>query len=156
MPHHAQDPRTPGPAPGSTPAPPAPPASPAAPAVLIVDDNPQNLELLEAYFEDSPYAARALSDPSQVLASLHAQRPDAILLDIMMPRVSGFQLCQQIKRDPALRAIPVLMVTALSEVSDAQRAADAGADAFITKPVTKKELLSQVHAALVKSGRVQA
>lgn len=124
--------------------------------MLLIDDNPQNLELLEAYFEDSPYAVHALSDPTQVMPSLLARRPDAILLDIMMPRVSGFQLCQQIKRDPSLRAIPVLMVTALSEVSDAQRAADAGADAFITKPVTKKDLLAQVHAALVKSGRVQA
>ena len=153
MPHHNQDPFTAGPAQGpSTPH----PTHPHLPSVLIVDDNPQNLELLEAYFEDSPYAVHALSDPTQVLASLLARRPDVILLDIMMPHVSGFQLCQQIKRDPALRAIPVLMVTALSEVSDVQRAADAGADAFITKPVTKKDLLAQVHAALVKSGRVQA
>jgi DNA-binding response OmpR family regulator len=73
-----------------------------------------------------------------------------ILLDVMMPRMSGFQVCKKLKGNPATRDISVIMVTALNEVSDVERATDCGADDFLTKPVHKPDLLAKVRAALAK------
>ena len=76
-------------------------------------------------------------------------RPDLILLDVMMPKRSGFEVCQQIKSEPSTRAIMVLMVTALNELGDIERAVQAGTDDFLSKPVNKPELLKRVENMLV-------
>jgi len=116
--------------------------------ILVVDDHEQNLELIQAYLEDVGCGVSAASDGIEALASVEANAPDLIVLDVMMPRMSGFQVCQKIKANPATRDIPVVMVTALSEVGDVERAVEAGADEFLTKPVHKIELVTRVKALL--------
>ncbi|PCI09269.1 two-component system response regulator [bacterium] len=116
--------------------------------VLIVDDNEQNLELLHAYLDELGGDVRVAHDGIEAIESVAANAPDIILLDIMMPRMSGFQVCETLKKDPATRDIPIIMVTALNEVGDVERAVDSGADDFLTKPVNKLELLTRVRSLL--------
>ena len=116
--------------------------------VLVVDDNEQNLELLQAFLEDLPVQIDVARDGQEALDKVGQNPPDLMLLDIMMPKVSGFQVCRQIKADPATRDIQVLMVTALHELADIERAAESGTDDFVSKPVNKLELLTRVRSLL--------
>lgn len=116
--------------------------------VLIVDDNPQNVELLTAFLETLPIQLSTATDGIEALESVAAGHPDLILLDIMMPRMSGYQVCRKLKADPATRDIQILMVTALSELGDVEQAAECGTDDFISKPVNKFELLTRVKSLL--------
>jgi DNA-binding response OmpR family regulator len=118
------------------------------PRLLIAEDNPQGAELLEAYLEAVDADLRTVVDGEATLQAVREWHPDLILLDVMMPRVSGFEVCQRIKADPATRAIAVLMVTALDQPADIERGIDAGTDDFLTKPLNKKELLLRVNALL--------
>jgi CheY-like chemotaxis protein len=112
--------------------------------VLIVDDYPQNVELLSAFLESLPVRIVTAADGVEALEKVAQYNPDLILLDIMMPRMSGFGVCQKLKADPATRDIQILMVTALNELGDIERATDCGTDDFISKPVNKFELLIRV------------
>lgn len=116
--------------------------------VLVVDDNPQILELLEAYLESLPVNVTLAADGEQALAAVEASAPDLILLDIMMPRRSGFEVCRILKNDASYRDIPIVMITALNEVGDMERARECGADDFLSKPVNKIELLARVQNLL--------
>ncbi|MEX0885088.1 MAG: response regulator [Phycisphaeraceae bacterium] len=119
--------------------------------VLIVDDNQQNLELLQAYLEALPCRLFTALDGLEAIAFIEdpAQpAPDLILLDVMMPRMSGFEVCQKLKTDPATRSIPIMMVTALNELGDIERGVEAGTDDFVSKPVNKLELLTRVKSLL--------
>lgn len=116
--------------------------------VLIADDNPQILELLEAYLEPLKLAVRLVGDGEATLAAVEQDTPDLILLDIMMPRRSGYEVCRLLKEDERFRGIPIIMVTALNEPGDLERARECGADDFITKPVNKIELLARVQNLL--------
>jgi two-component system, OmpR family, alkaline phosphatase synthesis response regulator PhoP len=118
------------------------------PRVLIVDDNPQNADLMEAYLSASGYELRTASDGEQTLHEIAAWQPDIVLLDIMMPKMSGFEVCKRLRADPATRDIAVLMVTALDQPSDIERAVEAGTDDFLSKPINKSELLLRVRALL--------
>lgn len=123
-------------------------AQASGPDLLIVDDHEQNLELLEAFLEDLGGTIRTATDGVAALAEVQKQIPDLILLDIMMPRMSGYQCCSKLKADPKTRHVPVIMVTALNEESDQERARECGAEAFISKPVNKAELLERVKKLL--------
>lgn len=117
-------------------------------SILVVDDHEQNLELLQAYLEEIGCAIRTASDGLEAQAEIEAAPPDLVILDVMMPRMSGYQLCQRLKGDPSTRDIPVVMVTALSEVGDVEKAVESGADDFLTKPVYKLELVTRVKSLL--------
>lgn len=116
--------------------------------VLIVDDNEQNVELLQAYLESLPVNIETAYDGVEAIEKVRAINPDLILLDIMMPRMSGFQVCRQLKNDPATRDIQILTVTALNELGDIEQAAECGTDDFVSKPVNKFELLTRVKSLL--------
>jgi len=116
--------------------------------ILVVDDNEQNLELLVAYLETLKCPVVTAVDGIDALEKVAAEDPDLILLDIMMPRMSGFEVCRKIKSDPATRDIPVIMVTALNELTDIERGVDSGTDDFITKPVNRLELTTRVKSLL--------
>ena len=116
--------------------------------VLVVDDNPQNTELVQAYLESLPVEIASAVDGVEAMQVAERFRPDLILLDVMMPRMSGFEVCQKIKSNPALRDTVVIMVTALHEVGDFERAVECGCDDFLTKPVNKLELVTRVRSLL--------
>jgi len=118
------------------------------PVILIVDDNEQNLELLQAYLEDVACETIAAYDGVEALEKVSEIRPDLILLDIMMPKMSGFEVCKRLKNDPKNADIPVIMVTALNEFGDIERGIDSGTDDFLSKPVNKLELLTRVKTML--------
>ena len=120
----------------------------AIPLVLVVDDNQQNRELLQAYLEDVDCRAIPASDGPEALEILDKDPPDLILLDVMMPKMSGFEVCRRIKNDPKTSDIPVIMVTALNEFGDIERGIDSGTDDFLSKPVNKLELLTRVKTLL--------
>ena len=116
--------------------------------VLIVDDNAQNVELLQAFLEALPVKIITASDGVEALEKVKHHNPDLILLDIMMPRMSGFQVCRKLKGDPATKDIQILMVTALNELGDIEQASECGTDDFVSKPVNKFELLTRVKSLL--------
>jgi len=118
------------------------------PTVLVVDDNQQNLELLQAYLEDMDCRTVPAHDGVEALEIIGKDPPDLILLDVMMPKISGFEVCKRIKNDPKTGDIPVIMVTALNEYGDIERAIDSGTDDFLSKPVNKLELLTRVKTML--------
>jgi len=112
--------------------------------ILIADDNSANRELLEAYLVAIDCETELAVDGQDTLAKVAAFQPDLILLDVMMPKLSGFEVCQQIKGNAATSKIMVLMVTALNELGDIERAVKAGTDDFLSKPINKVELLKRV------------
>lgn len=116
--------------------------------ILIADDNQANCELLEAYLAEVDCNIEIANDGQETLEKITSFRPDLILLDIMMPKFSGFEICKQIKEEPQTRSIMVLMVTALNETGDIERAVTAGTDDFLSKPVNKIELLKRVENML--------
>ena len=116
--------------------------------ILIADDNPTNVELMEVYLADVDCQTAVAVDGLDTLEKVTQFQPDLILLDIMMPKLSGFEVCKQIKDDPATRNTMILMVTALNELGDIERAVVAGCDDFLSKPVNKLELLKRVENML--------
>jgi two-component system cell cycle response regulator len=120
----------------------------ASASILLVDDNQQNLELMQAYLESLPCRIAAVNDGAEAVRLIESDAPDLILLDIMMPRMSGFEVCQKVKSNPRTRDTVVIMVTALHEVGDYERAVECGTDDFLTKPVNKLELLTRVRSLL--------
>ncbi len=116
--------------------------------ILIADDNEPNRELLEVYLADVDCEIATAVDGADTLEKVASFEPDIILLDIMMPKLSGFEVCQQLKADSTTRQIMVLMVTALGELGDIERAVEAGTDDFLSKPVNKIELVKRVENML--------
>lgn len=117
--------------------------------ILIADDNAANCELLEAYLIDIDCDVQIAVDGQDTLDKVTSFQPDIILLDVMMPKLNGFEVCKKIKDDPATRHIMILMVTALNESGDIERAVTAGTDDFLSKPVQKIELVKRVQNMLL-------
>ena len=116
--------------------------------ILIADDNQANSELLEAYLVDVDCDLEFAVDGKDTLDKVVSFEPDLILLDIMMPKLSGFEVCQQVKSNPRTRTIMILMITALNELGDIERAVAAGTDDFLCKPVNKLALVRRVEHML--------
>jgi two-component system cell cycle response regulator len=114
--------------------------------VLVVDDVEVNVRLLEAKLSSEYFTVLTASSGSEALALAQSERPDIILLDVMMPEMDGFEACRRLKADPQTAEIPVVMVTALSETADRVRGLQSGADDFLTKPVNDVALFARVRS----------
>jgi CheY-like chemotaxis protein len=120
--------------------------------ILIADDNPANRELLEAYLASIDCVVETSVDGNDTLGKVASFKPDLILLDVMMPKLSGFEVCKKIKGNADTKRTMVLMVTALNELGDIERAVAAGTDDFLSKPVNKIELIKRVEIMLRLKG----
>ena len=116
--------------------------------ILIADDNPTNVELMEAFLADCDYTIAVAVDGQDTLDKTREFQPDLILLDIMMPKLSGFEVCEKLKGDAETKDIMILMITALTERGDIEKAVMAGCDDYLSKPVSKLELLKRVENML--------
>jgi signal transduction histidine kinase len=116
--------------------------------ILIIDDNLQNREVAEGHLVSAGYQAMQAEDGEQGLAMIEEQRPDLILLDVLMPGMDGFETCRQIRMLPVVGDTPVLFLTALGDLGTHKQALDSGADDFLTKPINRTELLIRVRSLL--------
>ena len=116
--------------------------------ILIVEDNQENSDLLVFFLKPKGYDIRTVTDGLQALEAVTADKPDLILLDIMLPRMNGFEVCETLKKDEQTKSIPILMITALRDLKDKIKALEVGADDFITKPFENVELIARVKSLL--------
>jgi len=119
-----------------------------SPRILVVDNDEMSVELLVALLADDYPLISTAADGFEALAKVEPERPDLVLLDIMMPDLDGFEVCRRIKANPATAHIRVLMVTALNAVEDLVRGFEAGANDFITKPINAPALRARVYEQL--------
>ena len=120
--------------------------------VLVVDDTPSNVKLLADILAARGYTALTAATGAQALSVIERDAPDLVLLDVMMPGMSGYDVCRTIRQNPATAMLPVVMVTALDPGEERVKGLDAGADDFLTKPIHQAELLARVRSLLrVKS-----
>lgn len=118
------------------------------PFILIVDDIPANLQLMQTYLTSAGYETKSAKNGEEALERVREHTPDLILLDVMMPKLDGFETCRILKRSQETDFVPIIMVTALNELDDKIKGIEAGADDFITKPFNRLELLARVKSLL--------
>src|SRR5919199_4250952 len=124
------------------------------PTILVVEDEVPLLTLLRYNLEKQGFRVEEAADGQEALLRIAEARPDLVLLDWMLPALSGLEVCRQIRRRPATRDLPIIMVTARTEDQDAVRALDLGADDYITKPFAMEGLLARIRALLRRSGSI--
>ncbi len=122
--------------------------------ILVVDDTPKNVKLLADLLAVNGYDVLTAGSGKEALAKLEAEHPDLMLLDVVMPEMSGYEVCQKIRENPATRLLPVVMVTALDPAEERVKGLDAGADDFLAKPINRPELLARV-SSLLRIKRLQ-
>src|ERR1700686_1533554 len=118
------------------------------PLVLVVEDEPALVTLLRYNLEREGFAVNEAHDGEEALLQLRETKPDAVLLDWMLPRISGLEICRQIRRAPAWRDLPVIMLTARGEEGDRVRGLDSGADDYVVKPFSPGELVARLRAVM--------
>jgi two-component system, OmpR family, alkaline phosphatase synthesis response regulator PhoP len=116
--------------------------------ILIVDDEPNIVTSLEFLMRGRHYEVRTARNGEEALRRAESFRPDLVLLDVMMPQRSGFEVCRKIRENPALREVKILMLTAKGRDPEKNRGLDLGANAYVTKPFSTKELMSTVRGLL--------
>ncbi|MFA5157172.1 MAG: response regulator [Candidatus Omnitrophota bacterium] len=119
--------------------------------ILVIDDNEKNVELLEAILQAAGFEVLKAYNGKQAIEMIGKERPDLLLLDIMMPELDGFQVCELLRKDPQNSGLPVVMVTAKDKESDIVQSLERGADDYIVKPIDKKELLGKIEDMLAKA-----
>ena len=117
-------------------------------SVLIVDDEPNIVVSLEFLLEQAGYRVRVAHDGQEAWEAIERQPPDLVLLDVMLPRLSGFDLCQKIREHPDLQRVRVVMLTAKGREVEVSKGLALGADAYISKPFSTQDLLAQVRTLL--------
>ena len=118
------------------------------PRILIVDDNKVNIELLRAQLKPYNYLLDTALDGEEALLKIAKDPPDMVLLDLMMPKISGYEVCRSIKQNKATQFVPVIVITALQELDDKLKAIELGADDFLVKPFNKLELITRIKSLL--------
>ena len=116
--------------------------------ILIADDEPNIVISLEFLLEHDGYEVQVARDGQEALDAIARQAPDLVLLDVMLPRVSGFDVCQRIRQNPAWAAVRIMMLTAKGREVEMTKGMALGADAYVTKPFSTKDLLAQIRAQL--------
>jgi two-component system phosphate regulon response regulator PhoB len=124
------------------------------PYILIVEDEAPLVTLLRYNLEKQGFRVEDTGDGGEAMARITEVLPDLVLLDWMLPTMSGIELCRQLRRRPATRALPVIMLTARAEEQDAVRGLDTGADDYITKPFSTESLIARIRALLRRAGAV--
>ncbi len=124
------------------------------PRILVIDDDPAICELVSINLEMAGYTVESVNDGVKGQALAVQLQPDLIMLDIMLPRVDGFTICQRLRRDERTTDIPILMLTALGQTQDKVQGLNAGADDYLTKPFEVEEMLARVRALLRRSDRI--
>lgn len=119
--------------------------------IMLVDDDPDITAMLKLLLQVSGYDVRTLYNPAQAMLALHAEKPDLIVVDVMMPNHSGFELCRYIRREPALTKIPIVIYSALGDAATIRTGLEAGADAYLEKTASKQQLLEVISTALAKA-----
>ncbi|MCC6870362.1 MAG: response regulator [Burkholderiales bacterium] len=112
--------------------------------VLIAEDEPHIVESLSFVLQREGFAVVSVLDGEAALRYLRSQAPDLVILDLMLPRMNGFEVLKAVKADPALQAIPVLILTAKGQAHDRRMAEEIGADSFMTKPFSNRDIVAQV------------
>ena len=120
----------------------------AAARIIVIDDVPQNVKLLEQLLSLSGYDVLTASSGAEGLAKIASGNPDLVLLDVVMPQMSGYEVCRSIRANPASALLPVVMVTALDPAEERVKGIEAGADDFLSKPINQPELLARVKSLL--------
>lgn len=118
------------------------------PHILVVEDEAALVELLRYNLEEEGFRVSAAADGEAALAAVAEDKPDLIVLDLMLPLISGLEICRQLRRRPETRGLPIIMLTARGEESDRIRGLDSGADDYVTKPFSPSELVARVRAVL--------
>jgi DNA-binding response OmpR family regulator len=119
--------------------------------VLVVDDDADIRELVAFKLEQAGFEVTAAADGQLGLDAALRGRPDLVLLDLMLPKLSGLEVCRRLREDPATAATPVILLTAKAQEADVQRAFSAGADDYVVKPFSPRELVTKVQAVLARS-----
>jgi two-component system alkaline phosphatase synthesis response regulator PhoP len=121
--------------------------------VLVVEDHQDIADLIRHFLEKAGHAVTSLASGSEGLRHARSTRPDVVILDLMLPGLDGLHVCQALRADPSLSAVPILMLTAKGEEADRVRGLESGADDYVTKPFSPKELVARVAALLRRADR---
>jgi DNA-binding response OmpR family regulator len=120
--------------------------------ILIIDDEPSIVLSLEFLMKREGFEVAVAGDGEGALRTMAERRPDLVILDVMMPKLNGFEVCQRIRADPALRGVRVLMLTAKGGETEMKKGLELGADAYVTKPFSTKELVAEIRRLLELRG----
>jgi two-component system phosphate regulon response regulator PhoB/two-component system alkaline phosphatase synthesis response regulator PhoP len=127
-----------------------------APRIAVIDDEPDILHLLDIHLKKAGYVTSLFPDATSFLRSLALHQPDLILLDLMLPDMDGFEVCRRLKQESAYAGVPIIMLTAKGQEPDKVQGLELGADDYVTKPFSPRELVARVKAVLRRAGKAAA